>query len=312
MVAGFRSTTRANTRLLKLTRAGLLKRFFVGTIGAGRKAIYSLAPSAASLVDSPLRLVRQPRGTTVFGEQFVGHQLALNQVDLAFARHQRPSLVETFRWRTVLKSVSSSLRLIPDAYTEWTAAQSGRAAFIEVDLGTETLKRWREKVRMYLQFATSGELASTFGHQRFRVLVITNSERRLNNIRRTVLRQTDKIFWFATLESINREGIWSPICFGQRVNNCSRWLEDLMRYCNFCHRVTAGEPLFCNFCGRSYDWEALVHLAIQILGTRKYAVNAVLVTCRRRSRECRFGLGLYWFCCRRCRESRCSESRFCC
>ncbi len=211
VVAGFRSTTRANTRLLKLTRAGLLKRFFVGTIGAGRKAIYSLAPSAASLVDSPLRLVRQPRGTTVFGEQFVGHQLALNQVDLAFARHQRPSLVETFRWRTVLKSVSSSLRLIPDAYTEWTAAQSGRAAFIEVDLGTETLKRWREKVRMYLQFATSGELASTFGHQRFRVLVITNSERRLNNIRRTVLRQTDKIFWFATLESINREGIWSPI-----------------------------------------------------------------------------------------------------
>ncbi len=28
-----------------------------------------------------------------------------------------------------------------------------------------------------------------------------------------------------------------------------------MRYCNFCHRVTAGEPLFCNFCGRSYDWK---------------------------------------------------------
>ncbi len=26
-----------------------------------------------------------------------------------------------------------------------------------------------------------------------------------------------------------------------------------MRYCNHCHRITAGEPLFCNFCGRSYD-----------------------------------------------------------
>jgi hypothetical protein len=25
-----------------------------------------------------------------------------------------------------------------------------------------------------------------------------------------------------------------------------------MRYCNQCHRITAGEPLFCNFCGRSY------------------------------------------------------------
>jgi RNA polymerase subunit RPABC4/transcription elongation factor Spt4 len=26
-----------------------------------------------------------------------------------------------------------------------------------------------------------------------------------------------------------------------------------MRFCNQCHRITAGEPLFCNFCGRSYD-----------------------------------------------------------
>jgi hypothetical protein len=25
-----------------------------------------------------------------------------------------------------------------------------------------------------------------------------------------------------------------------------------MRYCNHCHRLTTGEPLFCNFCGRTY------------------------------------------------------------
>ena len=25
-----------------------------------------------------------------------------------------------------------------------------------------------------------------------------------------------------------------------------------MRYCNQCHRITAGNPLFCNSCGRSY------------------------------------------------------------
>src|SRR5258705_3358168 len=27
-----------------------------------------------------------------------------------------------------------------------------------------------------------------------------------------------------------------------------------MRYCNQCHRITPGEPLFCNSCGRSYDF----------------------------------------------------------
>jgi RNA polymerase subunit RPABC4/transcription elongation factor Spt4 len=32
-----------------------------------------------------------------------------------------------------------------------------------------------------------------------------------------------------------------------------------MRYCNQCHRITAGEPLFCNFCGRSYDYKLCPH-----------------------------------------------------
>jgi len=32
-----------------------------------------------------------------------------------------------------------------------------------------------------------------------------------------------------------------------------------MRYCNNCHRMTAGEPLFCNFCGRSYDLKLCPH-----------------------------------------------------
>ena len=32
-----------------------------------------------------------------------------------------------------------------------------------------------------------------------------------------------------------------------------------MRYCNQCHRITPGEPLFCNFCGRSYDSKLCPH-----------------------------------------------------
>jgi hypothetical protein len=32
-----------------------------------------------------------------------------------------------------------------------------------------------------------------------------------------------------------------------------------MHYCNHCHRITTGEPLFCNFCGRSYDFKLCPH-----------------------------------------------------
>jgi len=32
-----------------------------------------------------------------------------------------------------------------------------------------------------------------------------------------------------------------------------------MRFCNQCHRITAGEPLFCNFCGRTYNLKLCPH-----------------------------------------------------
>src|SRR5690348_14982172 len=32
-----------------------------------------------------------------------------------------------------------------------------------------------------------------------------------------------------------------------------------MRFCNQCHHITPGEPLFCNFCGRSYDLKLCPH-----------------------------------------------------
>ena len=32
-----------------------------------------------------------------------------------------------------------------------------------------------------------------------------------------------------------------------------------MRYCNQCHKITPGEPLFCNFCGRSYNLKLCPH-----------------------------------------------------
>ena len=54
VVAGFGSTTRANARLLQLTRAGLLRRFFVGSIAHGRKAVYTLSPKGSELVNAKL------------------------------------------------------------------------------------------------------------------------------------------------------------------------------------------------------------------------------------------------------------------
>jgi len=70
-----------------------------------------------------------------------------------------------------------------------------------VDLGHEGLTVWREKARQYFQLAVSGDFEERFKESRFRVLVLAPSDRRLQKIRKTISTVTEKIFWFATLES---------------------------------------------------------------------------------------------------------------
>jgi hypothetical protein len=81
--------------------------------------------------------------------------------------------------------------------------------FVEVDLGTEAVPVVAKKASMYLQLAASGEFSKLFGRSQFRVLVITTSERRLQNLRQPIAKLTDKIFWFATLDTVSPERFWA-------------------------------------------------------------------------------------------------------
>src|SRR5258708_37739382 len=72
-VAGFGSTTRANSRLLGLTRAGLLRRFFLGTKAGGKKALYSLSPTGAKLEGVPFRGPRKALNEVLIADFFVTH-----------------------------------------------------------------------------------------------------------------------------------------------------------------------------------------------------------------------------------------------
>jgi hypothetical protein len=212
IVAGFGSTTRANVRLLLLTRAGLLRRFFLGTSGGGKRALYALSAKGAQLVDVPLRGPRRRKDESLATDVFVQHQLVVNQVYCSLKYRAIPVAGVTFRrWIAFHQPLTSGLRLIPDGYVELTTAAGIVAMFLEVDLGNESLTVWKEKVRNYLQFALSGECERQFRQSRFRVLVLANSKRRLLSIRKAVAPSTDKIFWFASLESINRNGLFAPL-----------------------------------------------------------------------------------------------------
>src|SRR5947209_3892339 len=80
IVAGFQSVTRANTRLLALTQAGLLNRFFVGTVNGGKKSLYSLSARGAALVQVAPNGLKRKRNAVLVGDLFVEHQLHLNLI----------------------------------------------------------------------------------------------------------------------------------------------------------------------------------------------------------------------------------------
>jgi hypothetical protein len=212
VVAGFSSTTRVNARLLALTRSGLLHRFFLGTTAGGAKALYSLSARGARLVDAPETGPRRRSDEAVVADFFIAHQLATNEVYCALKYGKPPTPGITFkRWVAFPKRPTPGLRLIPDGYFELETPVGIVAAFLEVDLGHERPKVWQDKVRNYLDLAVSGNFERQFGQNRFRVLVTATSERRLNSIRQLVRTSTEKVFWFSSLESIQRHGCFAPI-----------------------------------------------------------------------------------------------------
>ncbi len=211
-VAGFGSTTRANCRLLAMTRTGFLRRSFLGTVGGARKALYSLSPEGAQLVGVPCRGPRRPRDGILIADFFVMHQLRVNDLYCTLKYASIPSPGARFvRWLAFHKPLETGLALIPDGYFELAAPKKVLAAFVEVDLGHESRAVWRGKVEAYLRHAVSGAFAERFGQAQFRTLVVANSERRIASLRAATGALTEKIFWFTTFDSIAREGFWSPV-----------------------------------------------------------------------------------------------------
>lgn len=211
IVGGFGSTTRVNARLLALTRAGLLRRFFLGTTAGGTKALYAISKKGAKLVEVPFRGPQRPKDEALAVDFFITHQLTVNEVYCALRHGVLPARVSFRRWLSFFAPITKTVRLIPDGYVELETSSGTLAAFLEVDLGNERGPVWGRKVTHYLQFAVRGAQDGDPFHRPFRILVVAHSERRLESIRKAVAEKTDKIFWFASLESIRRDGLFASV-----------------------------------------------------------------------------------------------------
>lgn len=206
-VCGFPSVNRTNDRLLQLHRAGLLRRHFLGTAAGGRRALYSLSAKSAERIDAALAWkLQRPENSLLIGDYFSAHQSAINWVWIA-AKFRRYPEVTFLRWLNFPAPISDAIPLLPDGYFELRLSEAIHPVFVEVDLGTETSRVWEKKIALYLRLATSGEFSRVFQQSRFKVVVVTTSERRQQNLRRIVAKQTSRIFYFNLLEIIKRDGL---------------------------------------------------------------------------------------------------------
>lgn len=210
IVAGFGSTTRANARLLGLTEAGYLRRFFWGSVGGARKAIYALAPRGAEIAGAPERGPRRKRDQILAADFFSMHQLSVNGVYCTLKFMGLPDGVTFVRWISFGEPIEGT-HLTPDGFAVVEFFGKSSALFIEVDLGTENRKAWQTKVGAYLAYATSGNFARNFGAGQFRTLVIVPSESRITSLRSATAELTDKIFRFTTFARIGSDGFWAAI-----------------------------------------------------------------------------------------------------
>lgn len=211
-VAEFGSTTRANARLLALTRAGLLRRFFIGTEAGGKKALYTLTREGARLGGGAQAGLRRRGDEVLVADFFVTHQLFVNQIYCLLKYRAIPLPDARFlRWVSFREPIDASTSIIPDGYVEIAQREKVLAAFLEIDLGTESHSVWQNKVQEYLRYAVGGHAAQQFGSTQFRVLVVTNSDERMASLQSTTAALTEKIFWFTTFDSIERDGFWSLI-----------------------------------------------------------------------------------------------------
>ena len=129
-------------------------------------------------------------------ERSMRHLLGVYDVCLKFILHSRVKRIIGADDRTWQQNITFGN--VPDCWIQF----SGGEAFVEVDLGTESLRVLERKFTNYVNFKESGHYASAFPGCDFRILFITTAEERIGSVQKIVA--SDDI-WSCTMEEFVRE-----------------------------------------------------------------------------------------------------------
>ena len=225
------STIACCVRLKKLYENHFLDRVGRPAASVKSQAVYALDKRGADVVAAALEInrhkIKWSRASNRVEWLFMEHTLAVSEfkvcLDAALAGRREELLFYQRGDRSHLRRISVTgakkkcFVVAPDAFF---GIQTGRGKcifFLEVDMGTETLSRFTEKVVAYKRYWKSRQYTEEYGFNNFRVITVCESKRRLDNLRQTTGNVGGRwMFLFTTFQTIHENdplgSIWlSPV-----------------------------------------------------------------------------------------------------
>jgi hypothetical protein len=215
----FPCTTRINIRLKKLHDHGYLSRRLLPALKGGPTVLYFLGSKGIGIISEsrgtdPLTLEKERQAISKERDLFLNHQLLLNEVRIsltcALKDDPKTKLERWLRERNCAVEIPSSgeAKIIrPDGYFCFSFGGRLYSFFLEVDCSTMSNGRIKSKIMAYLEYAKSGQYEQDFGLKYFRVLFVTKTQARLLNLKTTIEKLTDKIFYLTTFDLLSRDPI---------------------------------------------------------------------------------------------------------
>lgn len=214
------SVVACNMRLKKLYEHRFLDRLFKPVAVGSAQAVYALDKRGADILAATLQIdhskVNWKRDHNRVEFLFLEHTLAVSEfkvgLDLAL---RTASDLDILFYKRAERSLQARvddprrrrkyLVVAPDAFFGLSSSAGKHYLFLEMDLGTETLSRFQEKIIAYKQFWKSGDYTERFGFRHFRVLTVTESDRRLANLIDTTAKAGGRnMFLFAAAPALEQ------------------------------------------------------------------------------------------------------------
>ena len=235
------SMSKTRLRLTKLYHNRYLDRVHRPTVKGSGEAIYCLDKRGADMLASKLDV---DRGSMLWhgrskhlSPDSLEHAIRISdfRVAMSVACERTGLATMTGDWidEQILKDLKQEVRVPspsdPDRHTQCPLAADGyfrmeladgvlQSFMLEIDMGTESNRRFAQRVRAYREYLRSGKYAELFGSASFKALIVTTSSRRAENLLNTARRAGDKtMFWFTDFSQYSHDGELVPEQLMRRI-----------------------------------------------------------------------------------------------